>query len=234
MSPLSRASILTSALVAGVHGCADTGTNLRPAAYANQVEGIRNAATDADNRVEIVAQAAEWPGPAKITEELTPVRVWITNQSDQPARIRYSDFVLVAADGEKFAALPPLRVEGEVPVSDEVIEQPGFTYTDFEVAPYLGGVYPTIDPWTGPFATDVGYYDAYYGIWNVEAQLPTQQMIIRALPEGVIKPGGTVDGFLYFQEVPEEKRTVQFQAELAAADSGAELAQLVIPFAVRD
>lgn len=234
MSMSARAVISAFALAAVAHGCVDAGTNLRPAKAANQVEDLRNAAAAEDQGVRIVAQPAPVPGPAVETAELTPVRVRITNASDKPVRVRYSDFLLVAADGQEFAAVPPLPIEGDVPVDEAVVAEPGFTYSGFEVAPYLSGVYPTMGAWTGPFVTDVGYYDAYYGYWDIEAQLPTEEMVQRALPEGVVRPGGSVEGFLYFQEVTDDKEAVQFRAELAAADTGSALADITIPFVVMD
>jgi hypothetical protein len=56
-------------------------------------------------------------------------------------------------------------------------------------------------------------------------------MIVKALPEGVLEPGGRVTGFVYFEEVEDVPR-VRFVAQLVNASTGARFGTLTIPFVV--
>lgn len=47
--------------------------------------------------------------------------------------------------------------------------------------------------------------------------LPNSQLLERALPEGVLPPGGETSGFVYFQRLP-GARHVELQADLPRAD----------------
>ena len=64
-------------------------------------------------------------------------------------------------------------------------------------------------------------------------ELPTQDMLVRAIPEGVLQPGGTVDGFLYFETVPKGVESVTFTYQLHDANSRESLGTVQIPFAAR-
>ena len=215
MSSSNRKSAqLWATTTLAVAACASGGQNLEPARSANDVPGLERAAEMTDNRVQVIAQTAEWPGEARIAEKFSPVRVRITNGSDQPVHIRYGQFQLVADDGQVFAAIPPLATRGEVTtnVTPELIA-PRFNYTGFSIAPYYVYSYPGIMVYGGPFAYDRAYYELYSPTISRE-DLPTPEMLAWALPEGVLERGGYVDGYLYFQHVPSDKQLVRFQAVL--------------------
>ena len=220
---MSRMNLTSSGLCViatfAVTACASGGQNLEPAKSANDVPGLDRAAEATDNEVQVIAQTAEWPGEARITEKVSPVRVRITNGSDQPVHIRYGHFQLVANDGEVFAAIPPLATRGEVTtnVTPERLT-PRFTYTGFSIAPYYVYSYPGITVYDGPFAYDRAYYEMYYPAISRE-NLPTPEMLAWALPEGVVASGGYVDGYLYFQRVPSDKQLVRFRAVMTSDDT---------------
>lgn len=231
----ARIAACSILLMAGlVAGCATT-TDLEPAPGANEVADLEDAAVSRVNGVQVLAQADTWPGTAPISQEVTPVRVVIENNSSQPLRIRYNDFALVSADGQRFAALPLYGIEGTVeePVTAEAytpVTNPVFTYTDFTVAPYYSTIYPGITPFAGAFAFDPFYYDTYVTYWR-DRSLPTTEMFTRALPEGVVMPNGRVDGWLYFEEVGDARR-VTFRADLTEATRGRSFGEIRIPFMV--
>jgi hypothetical protein len=58
-------------------------------------------------------------------------------------------------------------------------------------------------------------------------------MVRQALPQGTLEPGGTVTGFLYFQDVSEREGSVTLQARLVDARTGEQFGTLSIPFGVR-
>jgi putative addiction module killer protein len=67
------------------------------------------------------------------------------------------------------------------------------------------------------------YFERNYGQWPRD--LPSEEMISEALPEGVIEGGGRVSGFLYFQRVAGRNyENNRVHVDIAAADVGAEAA----------
>jgi hypothetical protein len=67
------------------------------------------------------------------------------------------------------------------------------------VAPHLRSLYPTIPVHDGPFSYDQTYSQRLSNYWQ-HSKLPNLEMIQRALPEGVLYPGGWLAGWLYFQK----------------------------------
>lgn len=208
-----------------------TATQIEPAPAAATIDG---QAVEVVDGVRIVAEAGEWPGNVNIEEEVTPMRVTITNNSNRPIAIRYGEFALVSADGERYNAIPPFRVEGTV-VEPRLapgfapVTTPGFVYDRFFVAPYLSPLYPGVTAFTDPFLFDPFYYDQ----WR-EVRLPTAEMVRRALPEGVVQPGGSVSGFLYFEEVDDDDEMLQFRANLMNARTSQRFGVITIPFTVEE
>ncbi|NOK22407.1 hypothetical protein HMI50_35890, partial [Corallococcus carmarthensis] len=81
-------------------------------------------------------------------------------------------------------------------------------------------------PWGSPFYSPY-YYPPYY-----EQPLPTEDMLNNALPEGTLEPGGTQEGFLYFQGVARREDAVTLQVKLVDAQTGEPFGSLGIPFQV--
>lgn len=229
-----RAHSIGGLLIAGaavVLGCQSKSADLEPAKDASVVPTLEDAAAAEMNRIGVVASAERWPGEAYITERLTPIRVTITNESDDEVHIRYRDFRLVGESGITYRVLPPLSVRGSVDVSTSPGPAlfPGFDYEGFVVADPLGAAYPGVGVYEGTFDYDDFYHDAYYAYWDLEQNLPTPEMIAAALPEGVILPGGFVAGWLYFQKIDDDEESVSFEAMLHGPDEQ-DAAAIAIPF----
>lgn len=216
-------------MVLAVMGCA---TGLEPAPAADRVAGLEDAAQATVQGVRVVARAAPWPGPVAIDREVTPLKVRIDNIGPTPLRVRYNEFALVAPDGTSFAALPLARIEGEVAVRTRTYGAPGFYHRGFAVAPYYAPFYPGIDPYPGYFGPDRYYYDTYYRYWE-DVELPTTAMEQRVVPEGVIDPGGSLEGWLFFEKIDAGLERVVLRADLVDAPSGRQFAELRIPFSVQ-
>jgi hypothetical protein len=218
-TPLS----LVLALV--LSGCTAT---LAPAPGTTRLPGPNQAAIAESAGVRVAAAASAWRGyPLDLDDVVLPMLVVVENGGSRRLRIRYDDFWLAGADGRRFAAIPPYEVTGTV--SEPI---PAAYYP----RPFLAGYYPGWG-FGGPFLYDRLYYDPYwpfYGHYPAFAyvRLPTNDMIQRALPEGVVEPKGKISGFLYFERVPRKAREVTFTARLVDADSGTELGTITIPFVV--
>ena len=153
------------------------GGHSRPIACRSRGSGGRGRASG--------GQHWAWEGrPVTLETELTPVLVDILNQSSRPLRIGYEGFHFISEAKASYAALPPYRIEAEVarPVA---AGRPYYPYAGFGGAPYLRVYYPRLDIYDGPFAFSDRYYGANAPIWSRHrsGELPTQDMLQRALPE---------------------------------------------------
>jgi hypothetical protein len=205
-----------------------TVTELVPAAPAQRVEGARNLAVELVAGVELEVDGAPALGLRPGTEDLvSAVRLKVRNLSGVPLRLRYEDLRLLEADGSQRLALPPWRVDSRV--FDEI--DPAFVWDRFFVAePYTPFVRGGPLLWSGPFSADPLYRESLFPRWP--PALPTLEMLAYALPEGVLLPGGSVDGFVYFEGTPVQSQRVTFAFDLFNADTGALLGQAAVAFYV--
>ena len=212
-------------------------TDLEPVPATEAAAGGDTVVTDVAG-VHMEVTTGAWPGPAAVSEEVTPVQVTIENESGQPLRVQYSQFALVGPGGAYYAALPPFQVKG-APDSPALAE--GYdpvtgadtSYADFQVMPYYASIYVSTPSYAYPSAFNPLYYESYYEYWD-EIDLPTPEMRARALPEGALASGGRVSGFLYFEEVAGEAPLVRFRADLVNAETGTTFGEISIPFDVEE
>ncbi len=226
--------LIATAPVALLGGCAAT---LKPAADANLTPG--GGATASAGGLDVVTMTPDFPGIVDIESAVTPVKVNITNNGKETLLIRYSEFKLVAADGTTYQALPLYKIDTSVTTSlpgiYDPITSPGFLYRGFRVAPYYGGLYPGIPRFGGPFGFGRfgrygwGGYDTAFGTGLARVQLPTPEMYRNVLPEGVLDPGGSLQGWLYFQHVDNRKGDITFDASVMSVQ-GQDLGSLSIPY----
>lgn len=214
---------LFAVLLLLVTGCVSQ-ANLTPAPGATAESGVDEAVVSVVEGVRMVAQVDEWPGTQDIRQDVVPVRVVIENNSGMPLSLRYREFALIATNGDRYSALPPFKIAENVeePVTStdiSPIEEPVFTFSGFEIAPYYSSVYPGLTPYAGTLVYDPFYYDNYYTYWD-EISLPTDEMLAHALPEGVLETGGRIEGYLYFEEIPAEVNRVMFTADLVDPETG--------------
>ena len=217
--------------VVAAAACAGT-PELQPAAGARGLRGVENAAVSCSNGVQVTAQVASWPNDANADRMVTPLRIIVQNEAREPVLVRYADFTLETSAGKQYP-IPPLHVEDrranlEFPTTASPVRA-NIVYKSFRVAPQYRMHYRGLVPYDGPFDHDAGYYDAHYGYWGSTA-LPTDEMISRALPEGVVDPGGYVAGYMYFQKVKSSARMV-LHAALPGAKSGEVAGMVALPFA---
>ena len=79
---------------------------------------------------------------------------------------------------------------------------------------------------------DAGYYSPYYTAY-VKVELPTMDMVQRALPEGVLSPDGTANGFVYFESFDRDAQILTLTIDLVDAETNCPLGQAKIPFRTR-
>jgi hypothetical protein len=113
--------------------------------------------------------------------------------------------------------------------------KPRFHHQHFYVAPFYSYYYPGWPLWYGgvyPFGYDYGWDVPYYPSeeYALRPSLPSQDMLSVSLPEGVLEPGGTVDGFLYFQRVP--PGDAHLEMNLVDGSSGQQFGTITMPLVV--
>lgn len=207
-----------------------------PAAETKKLPSGAIAAVEAVDGVRVAVIPRAWPGNVEISEAVTPVKVRIENNSRNRVLVRYSNIRLIGSRGKSYAALPPHSIEATVSEPRLApgygpVTMPGFAGTGFGVAPLYSPLYPGLPAAPGGFFYDPWYYNYYGDYWRTIA-LPTPAMVQRALPEGSLNAGGSVEGFLYFQKVGNDVSRVRFLMDVVSADKGGVIGTIEIPLVV--
>jgi hypothetical protein len=227
---MGRTGVLGAVLALGA--CAhDEG--LVPAPQARRPPGAPRIAYDEQRGVEVLADGDAWRGdPRDLEDVMTPISVTIRNHRERPIRISYQEFALQTPSGARLNPLPPFSMRAPGPARTAVVSSPLFAFDRFYVAPYYRSFYPTMQSWWRTYPYDAGFHHHAYVQWRV--QLPTEDMLRAALPEGVIAPGGSVSGFLYFPDVARRAQGVfTLRAEFPEEDSTQSLASVRIPLVTK-
>lgn len=237
---MKRTLMCAAVALLTIAGCRNEPTELQPAATATagDEEPVRTPERTAEDAgIRLTAVADGWTGWEEIQREVTPLRVTVRNEGDAPVLVRYASFVVTSDAGRRFAAVPPLQMDQEVETYVAVnehgpIQDPYWGHDGFAVAPYYRNVYPGFAVYDA-YGWPTGYYDTYAGYW-ADVELPTAEMLERVIPEGVLEPGGYVDGVLFFEHVPEDARGLMLRAELRSPETDQVLARFEIPLVVEE
>lgn len=221
--------LVVTFLVAVLAGCTSN-PQLHPAAGAKRLSGPAIGAVASAQGVQLEAAVQTWDGAPRDLKQVQPVLLTIHNRSERPLRVQYKAFQLVAADGTPYRALAPMAIDKSATVRVQDFSPYYATdFSGFRSAPYWGPYYGGF----GGIYTGFGYDPFYYDTYDLRSiQLPTRDMLERALPEGVVDPGGSAKGYLYFEKLKHNPKEVQLQAELISARTGEQFGMVSIPFDV--
>ena len=248
-----RAQGLGAAALLLVTGCvAETKLRPTPAAELVQNDEGKASAIAEQQGVRLVADGTAWRGnPSDLERRLTPVYVRLENQGSRALKLQYPGMALVGQESRfRYTALSLLSLQQALSsrdtgsrgcVAQGVLDtRPPFGAVRVPAGRWRGGggFYgygprrgyfgpPFYGPWGSPF-----YDPYYYGRQSCQEPLPTEDMINNALPEGTLEPGGTLEGFLYFQGVARREDAVTLQVKLVDAVTGEPFGTLDIPFQV--
>ncbi len=110
--------IIAAAALMTASSCTHDKVVLEPTAHATNPAGSASnalfTAIDTVKGLNVTITTQQWPGSQQVRYHVTPVKVTIQNNARQPAMVRYSNFALVSDDGDRYAAVPPFNVEGEI------------------------------------------------------------------------------------------------------------------------
>lgn len=201
--------------------------------------------------VVVIADTNPDAGLEQDSDRVTPVKVTVINNSGKRLVLRYQDMLLVSGEEQTYGALPPYRlkltganktaatnraaktnrtaqtnlsVAGPLPK----IGHPQFTHSGFSIVQPYAPIYPGLKVTPMPVQMDERYHVSFYAYWRQVGQ-PTPAMLQRALPEGVLEPGGQVSGFVYFERVPPGAEHVRLLVRLVTADDNAIVSRLSLP-----
>ena len=225
-----RTRTLAGVALAVVGAACSSETTLSPGpgpAVAPVGPGQGTVASAAGVTLEVRSRA--WQGdPETLESEMTPLFIEITNKSSHALLVRYRDLQLHTNEGETFAALPPYDIDEDVTERLAVYD---YSYAGFRVAPYLANYYPRMRV-ADPYWWDGAYYDTFVPAYR-RVRLPTQDMIRLALPEGVLQPGGKMEGFVYFEELDNDVTRVILTTDLIDASTRSRFGHIEVPFRAR-
>ncbi len=193
--------------------------------------GACDAAVVSTGGVEILTNTDAWSGDPRQFNRLLPILVVITNDSDVPLRVRHSDFSLVTSAGERVTATTPFDLDI---VEVEAYDTPIYPYAALShraYSPYRVSSFSRFGHYgrfghSGGFGYHFGslYYSPFRRI-----ELPTTDMVAKALPERILEPGERTSGFLFFKEFSHDFDRVEFEVELVNAETRHRFATLEIP-----
>ena len=196
-----------------------------PAAASGEIRGE-------DAGVVIRARLGAWTyDPADLDRVAAPLFVQIENRSGRPLRLQPSGFQLIRSDATRFEALPVSSISGMARQVETASALPGGA----PIGPTIterGGFVAGRSPDRGGMDYDPFRLDRrFVAVRSVE--LPTSDMLRRALTEELLASPGMRQGFLYFEPFGPETRYAAFQADLVDAATGRPFGTVRIPFARR-
>lgn len=230
MDPIKTTAITTLGLLS-VFACQQGGGSDSQSGAMDEGVALRETKDAQLEGIEVTATVKAWPGDAFIKKEVTPVRLTIENGSDaHSVDVSYSRFRIIEDDADVRRALPPFEIEGEAPdarvgAKYEVIDYDwvGTEYDVYDVYDPLYGDDVVVSDSERIYEPD--YYVDHYTYW-ADTSLPTTEMLVLALPEGVVKPSGKVVGWMYFEEVDATADEVLLKADIVDAVTGEKLGEI--------
>lgn len=201
----------------------------------------------------MVGAGDAWNGdPYDLPNYMTPILVDIENHTGRDVRISYGDFSLNDEQGFHYAAVNPYTTAAQVGMDESAtrvddgarVTLAAYTgrrdgrraprrqaHRRFFVRPRARVYFHYYDPWVYPFY-DAPFYGDRVVVWTDTSPSPPSEDVLRlGLPEGVVKPGGRISGFLYFQGAGQRGRHLRL-SWAAHTPAGKPVATLDVPFNV--
>jgi hypothetical protein len=219
-----------SVAVVSAAGCASM--QLVPAPSARRVDGNPTAALAELKGVRVSADAQGWSGSKTIGQELTPVHLWIRNDSGQPVAVVNTEIMLVGP-GHKLRALSPgqirVHTEPEQSGADRALSV-GAGARRFGDGADPGSSMP-IDHAETSVSRGPTQGDPQRRALSAKEQGIQDELQRAALPQGPIQSGRESNGFAFFPRLPADLTELELYI-LVRDSAGKPLTGLKIPFVV--
>jgi len=222
-----------AALGAALLGGCSTTPDLEPAPGATPTTGEEEAEVS-ESGIALEIHTEAWSGtPAGLDRHVSPVLVTLTNDAGEPLRVRYPEFSLTTPTGQEIQPISPFEIEG---TAAQRIDRYAYPHRGFLVAPHIHD-HRAFDVFEGPFMHDAAFYEVHrfdhFPDYRTR-ELPTDDMLQRALPEGVLEPGGSITGYLYFEHIEDEAERATLAFDLTTATTGQSLGTMTLPLVADD
>lgn len=188
-------------------GCASA--KLAPADANQKVPNRPKAAQTESAGIRLQAEADVWVADERVKDEVTAMKVTVTNRSPEAVRLDYFAFSLVAKDGEVFEAVAP-----------EAIKIRGANRS-------IG-----LSPDTIITRSSDSSVNAPQRTESEKDQIRTR-LIEQALLSGEVASGDRRIGFVYFRRVPSTKSEVALEGRVLDATGDKALLEAKLPFVAR-
>ncbi len=241
-------------------GCTKSLTSPSEKTKARQLAALNEIAVPMMDGVRVKVHSDAWPGDAAVIKGISPVLLAIENASDTPILIRYQDFSLVTLEGKRFAAIPPFELSLGEPFAlvrpYPSLENSTIIAENFRIAPSYATLYPELRVYHGDFPIDPKFHRNHFTYWSEalnairqpdglvegapgrqdldeksEVRLPSERMLQEVIPEGVLREGGLLVGFFYFEKVPQEVGVARLRVELVDARTARTFGEINLPIA---
>jgi len=230
---MKSAALTCAACLMLCSGCVGPQHVVQHAPGAKTARDLRAAVDDEHARIRGIAQVEAWHGDVILSDTATPIKLVLDNQSESAVVVSLDDMLLIGSSGTLYRARAPKEISGSAP---SPARQPAYVPRGSSVGhsihdvPYgHGPEYPTIHASGPPYPPYTGQPAMIHGRFET-VDLPTPEMIDSALLEGELRPGAQDVGFVYFEPLSENERSVTLQVGLSSARG--ETARLRFPFVV--
>ena len=184
---------------------------LTPADEAQRVPNKpRAAAAETKAGVLVQAEADAWNADDRVRDEVTTMKVTVINRGKTPVDVDYNAFLLRSADGSEYR-----------PVAGKDITIRG-------AARSIGLPADTIITRSSDTAINAP------GREQSEKEQLHARLEEESLRSGAIAPGERAIGYIYFERVPNTKKSVTFLGRILTTQSGETAASVEIPFRVKE
>lgn len=141
-----------------------------------------------EDNVKVLVRSNAWKySPSDLTSYITPIYVEVKNLSDKGLIINRQDVYLMDERGNQYNALSPSDVVSAVAAWPDVSFSIGMAYYS---SPFWFGWYPYYPYPTARSYPDIANYAFIYGS---------------------IEPGAVLKGFVYFQKVPKDVKSLSLK-----------------------
>lgn len=182
----------------------------------------QRSATAQGEGVQVVVRPSAWQGsPASLPEYVTPFHLLVVNGSALPLRYDYGDLRLFDEARFQYTAMPPAEVRRLL----------RWGYEPGAAVVRVGGSVGVGLHWRrGPYYWDPWWWGPPYYPYYYPPPPRSDDVVIQALPVGVLQPGARSEGFVYFPRLRPDVQRLTFEFHHRLGDAPR---VLTFPFAVQ-